>query len=103
MRFPTEHGCFELEGLPGCRQIVVSTNAFIEEEYRGKGNGNKAHQSRLQLMRELRYDYAICTVVSTNEAQRHILASNGWKKLDEFKSRVTKNTVELWSRKIERI
>lgn len=91
-------GFYELNTFPGCNQIVVSNHAFIEKGERGKGLGNEAHFQRLSKMRELGYDYALCTVVKDNEAQIHILEKNGWRKLDEFWNRETEHQVLIYGR-----
>lgn len=98
MRFPSEAGFYELNKFPGCNQIVVSNHAFIYEHMRGKGLGQLQHGERLDKAQELGYDYMLATAVSTNEVEKHILAKNGWKKLDEFRSTETGRVVELWGR-----
>lgn len=108
MRFVAEdeHGLvvghFELEKFPGSNQIAISSHAFIEEEHRGKGYGKAAAEDRVMLARRLGFDYLLCTVVSTNAVQRHILEQLGWSCLDEFDNRVTDNTVCLYGRRVEK-
>lgn len=97
-RFSTPSGFYELNPFPGCNQIVVSNHAFVREGARGKGVGSSAHQARLQHIKELGYDYAICTVVSTNEPQINILVKNGWVCIGAFHNRETGNMVQIWGR-----
>lgn len=94
-------GFFELNPFPGCNQIVVSNHSWIPPEQRGQGKGTVIHKERLQKIRLLGYDYAICTVKATNEAQINILNRNGWKCLDEFLNRETGNVVLIFGRKMQ--
>lgn len=88
----------EFSDLPGCPQIAVSHYVFARDAPKGRGFGQAAHKERLNLMQRLGYDIAICTVVSTNTVEKHILEKNGWSKIHQFKSSKTNNTVELWAR-----
>lgn len=90
----------ELTTLPGCSQVVVSHGVFVPPKSRGNGIGKQGQLKRLRLMEELGYDYALCTVESTNDAQIHILTSNGWKKLSSFKSSKTGHKVYIFGRNI---
>lgn len=88
----------EISDLPGCPQIAVSHYVFMRDGQKGQGKGQVAHKERIKLSQELGYDYILCTVISTNELEKHILKKNGWKKLDSFKSSKSKNEVEIWGR-----
>lgn len=90
----------EIDNLPGCDQVGVIHNVFTPPNNRKKGNGKEAHQLRLRMMDDLLYDYALCTVVSTNETEKSILRKSGWQFLSQFKSRKTQNVVELWGRSV---
>jgi L-amino acid N-acyltransferase YncA len=103
MRFGNEQGHYELNPFPGCAQLVVSNHAFIKPDYREVGHGQKQHAERLDKMQELGYDYALCTIISTNSIQRHIAAKNGWRKLDQFTNSETNNTVEIWGRMVGKL
>lgn len=87
----------EFSDLPGCPQIAVSHYVFARDVKTGKGRGQIAHRERLKMMKELGYDKAICTVVSSNPVEKHILDKHGWKKIDEFRSTKSANNVEIWS------
>lgn len=100
MRYADENGFYELNDFPGCSQIVVSNNALIYKHKRGKGRGQEAHHFKLKKAKIMGYDYMLCTVISTNAVQIHILEKNGWKKLDEFVSRKTENTVIIYGRQL---
>ena len=98
MRFSNGYGVCEIDNLPGCSQLAVSHSVFVLPQYRGKGQGRNNHLLRLERMRDMKYDAAICTVNSTNLKEKKHLEEFGWKKLMEFKSRKTENTVELWGK-----
>ena len=91
----------EISDLPGCPQIAVSHYVFLREGQKGKGQGQRAHRDRLQLMKEAGYDYALCTVIGQNAVERHILEKHGWKPLDSFSSTKTQNSVELWGKPLK--
>jgi GNAT superfamily N-acetyltransferase len=94
-------GFYELNPFPGCNQIVVSNHSWVAPEHRGKGLGTVIHKERLDVMKVLGYDYAICTVKLGNVAQINILNKNGWKCLDEFLNRETGNTVLVFGRRLQ--
>lgn len=97
-RYATQFGFYEISSFPGCNQLAISTHAFILPQYRGTGKGQEAHEQRLAKLREMHYDYAICTVKSTNEPQLAIMRKNGWKQLDEFFNRETNNRVFIFGK-----
>lgn len=101
MRHGTSLGAYSLTELPGCPQVCVSHGAFLRKKHRGRGYGDYEHTQRLNEVKKLGYDLAICTVVSTNEAQKHILQKNGWHFCISFLSSNTGHVVELWARGID--
>ena len=88
----------EIDTMPGCSQIGISHAVFRPVIKRGKGQGGLAHKGRLTHMEDLGYDYALCTVDMSNEAQLHILKKYGWHQIDEFISSKTGHTVGLFGR-----
>lgn len=99
MRYADDIGGFyELNPFPGCNQIVVSNHSWIPPEQRGKGNGTDIHDARLTKIRELGYDYALCTVRSVNLPQLLILKKAGWKHLDTFDNKETGHTICLYGK-----
>lgn len=101
-RYAHEGASYQLTELPGCDQVVVSHGAFVPTHIRGKGIGDRAHKHRLSHIKELGFDYAVCTVDAANVAQIKILTKNGWHKLQEFVSSKTAHTVQLWGVTITR-
>jgi len=101
MRYPDGIGGFyELNPFPGCNQIIISNHSWIPQEQRGKGQGGKVHQFRLKMAENLGYDYILCTVKADNIPQIRILEKNGWKRLDSFDNRETKNLVFLYGKQL---
>lgn len=100
MRYRQEGGFSELNSFPGCNQLVISNHSFVFPHLRGLGIGNKNHVVRLKLMEELGYDYALCTVIETNEAQIRILSNNNWTLLDKFYNKETGNIIRIYGRSI---
>jgi hypothetical protein len=88
----------ELDSLPGCSQVVISHSVFSVSPFKGEGSGKRAHAERLGHMRQLGWDYALCTVNMNNAAQLAILTRFNWKKLDEFNSDKTKHIVGLFGK-----
>lgn len=87
----------EITTLPGCSQVGVSHSVFALPDVRGKRFGSATNRHRQETaFGYLAYDYMLCTVESTNLVQKNILTQNGWMFLDQFISRKTGHTVELW-------
>lgn len=101
MRFANAQGFYELNPFPGCNQIVISNHSCIKKEKRGQGLGTIEHKYRLEHIKELGYDYAICTVKSDNVPQIKILIKAGWKWLDSFHNKETENDVQIFGKVIE--
>lgn len=99
MRFSTfgVHG--EITTMPGCSQVAISHAVFSRE--RGVGNGTKANDARTAYMKEIGYDYALCTVSSENEHQIAIMRKNGWRLLDTFTSSKTGHVVGLYGKELK--
>jgi RimJ/RimL family protein N-acetyltransferase len=103
MRYTTTYvpgGFYELNPFPGCNQIVVSNHAFIPKEHRGKGLGSMAHKHRLEHIKQLGYDYVMCTVHENNEPQIKILENNGWTYLDFFLNKETSKLLRIYGKRI---
>lgn len=99
-------GHWALTGMPGCpKTVAISHDVVVFDGNRGKGRGKLQHVARLSKAVELGYSYLICTVNSKNEVEKHILATNGWARIDSFIPLTRPPTdgsyVEVWSRKME--
>lgn len=98
MRVATGLAYGELTSLPGSSQIVVSHDVFIPPAMRGNGAGTLAHAARCQVMRDLGYDYALCTINGANTPQARILDKAGWRVLDAFQSTKTEHQVVIYGK-----
>lgn len=95
-RFAAEDGAFEIDSLPSQCQVAICHGFYIKPDSRGKGKANELKQYQNACVQELGYNYAICTVVANNYAQKRVLANNGWAKLTEFYSERQDEDVEIW-------
>lgn len=93
-------GFYEINSFPGCPQIAVSNHAFILPGEHKKGYGTKFHGQRLKEMKELGFDYVLCTVATQNEFQKKILRGFAWKWLSSFSNKETGSVVELWGKEL---
>lgn len=91
-------GFYEINSLPGCPQVAVSNQAFIGPQYRKQGYGTRYHEQRLKEMKELGYNYVICTVNADNTPQLAILKKFDWKELSRFKNVQTSHDVILFGK-----
>jgi len=84
---------FKLYRMPHCCGILISCNAFVNKEFRGKRVGTTLNMLRQDIGRVLGYSLLMCTDISQNAPQRKLLATNGWTDLKSFKNKRTGNTV----------
>ena len=94
-------GFYEINSFPGCPQIAISNHAFINPKYRNKGYGKIFHAKRLREIKELGFDYILCSVKANNVFQKKILRRFGWSRFSVFPNKETGNFVELWGRSTE--
>lgn len=92
---------YSLSPFPGNCGIVVSHNAWIDTDQRGYGLGQYFHEERLKFIKDLGYSCGICTVISTNTAEKNLLLKNNWKRVYSFLNKRTSNTCEIWVKDIE--
>lgn len=97
-RFANEFGSCQVTSLPGSPQVAVSHGVFVLPQFRRKGYGDANHKARLKRMKEMHFDYVVCTVDETNGAEMKNLTDNGWDPLDKFVSSVTGHTIFLMGR-----
>ncbi len=90
-------GEFYLSDLPGNAEVGVSHGTYIHELHRGRGIGQQQHADRLAEATKLGYLALVCTVNSSNLAEKHILSKNGWKSVWTFKNK-DDELVELFVR-----
>ena len=96
MRFALTEGAYEIDSLPSQPQVAHCHGFFVYHELRGMGHAHTLKQHQWKTLRDLGYDYATCTVCSSNAAQKRVLERSGWSKLAEFTSSKTGEPVEMW-------
>lgn len=77
-------GAFEISSLPGQSQVAVTHAFVVPFGQRGLGLGHKLKAQQNTLLKELHYDYALCTVSDANVAQKRVLEKAGWQRLTAF-------------------
>lgn len=89
-------GVFEVSPLPGQPQVAHCHALFVPPEYRGKGFGKVLKAAQNKYLQEQLFDYAFCTVLENNKAQKRILEQSGWEYKDLFFDRRQGCYVEVW-------
>ena len=84
---------FSMSEFPGCCGIVISHNTTVYKKYEGKGINTFLQEIKEDIAVSNGYSKMLATVVSTNEAEIHILEKAGWRKALEFVNKRTGNTV----------
>lgn len=102
MRFATSSGAYEIDSLPSQPQVANCHAFFVQKDLRGQGQAHalKTHQN--MMLAALGYDFATCTVCSSNAAQKRVLTRAGWARLASFVSSKTGEEVELWGLAVEK-
>ena len=95
-RYAVGHGAFEVDSLPSQVQVAICHGFFVDPAARGKGHSHQTKRAQTEVLKGLAYDYAICTVVSSNQAQKRVLEKAGWECIAEFVSRRQDERVEIW-------
>lgn len=96
MRFSLSFGAYEIDSLPSQPQVAHCHGFFVQSAQRGRGLAHTLKHHQAEKLAELGYDYATCTVCSSNSAQKQVLQRAGWRMLSSFVSRKTGEPVELW-------
>lgn len=74
--FNHQIGCMHLEPLNG--DIIWSQSVNINDEFAGKGLGQNLLKLRIEAARVFGFKEYWCSVVETNERQKHILQKHGF-------------------------
>jgi GNAT superfamily N-acetyltransferase len=96
MRFSTDIGCFEIDSMPSQCQVAIAHGFFIHEHKRGQGLASVLHARQIKELRNLGYDYAICTVSGDNPAQSKAIKNAGWTLTNTFYNRRISKQTEVW-------
>lgn len=86
---------FSLSELPGCCGILVSHNAHVCQEYRGRGVGTLLNELRIHMAHKFRYSILLCTTDIYNKAENKVLDRNKWKSIQKFKNERTGNSISV--------
>ena len=95
-RYSFSYGAFHITAVPGQPQLAHCHGFFVPIDFRGLGYGNKLKKKQMEMLARGQFDYATCTVDSSNHAQRAILEKNGWTQLSSFSNRRNGSETELW-------
>ena len=96
MRYPTAYGSYEIDSLPSQPQVAHCHAFFVPVGLRGQKLAHLLKKHQNEVLAKLHYDFATCTVCSSNAAQKRVLARAGWARLASFTSSKTGEEVELW-------
>ncbi len=98
-RHSAGYGAYIIEPMPSQAQLALCHGFYVQHDMRGRGLAHtlKAYQGG-QLEAD-GYDYAICTVDGSNEAQRKVLQAAGWQKLAEFANSKTGGVTMIYGGK----
>ncbi len=61
---------FEIDSLPSQCQVAICHGFFVKPEARGQGLAHLAKMEQARLLKDLAYDYAICTVMQPGAEAR---------------------------------
>ena len=86
---------FNLSQLKGGCGVVISTGAWVNDKYRGKGIGTILNKFRQDISLYLDYTVMLCTDVDTNKHQKNILSKAGFNHVHTFKNKRTSNIVNI--------
>lgn len=92
---------FTLAEQKNCCGILVSTQTFVDNEYRKQGIAQEMMPLKEALAKEFGYSCLLATVnITGNPAEKHILEKFGWTMHTSFKNSRTKNTVGIFSKNL---
>lgn len=95
-RYALTCGAFEIDSLPSQCQIAVCHGFYVNPAARKQGFGHVLKTEQMEVLQHLNYNFAICTVVSSNVAQKKILERSGWEFMRKFYSERQDEHVEVW-------
>ena len=99
-RFAAGPAAFEIVSAPSQPQIAWCHGFFVAPAARGKGHAHQAKRAQEEILRGLAYDYALCTVMASNHAQKRVLEKAGWNYLVDFPSGRQDALIEIWGHPI---
>ncbi len=100
-RFAVGHGAFNIESLPSQPQVAICHGFFVAPNTRGQGFSHQLKKAQAEIFKGLAYDYAICTVMADNKAQKSVLEKAGWVQLAGFYSARQDAQIEIWGAEVQ--
>lgn len=100
-RFSVGSGAFEVDSLPSQPQVAICHGFFVAPSARGQGFSHQLKKAQAEILKGLAYDYAICTVMASNEAQKRVLEKAGWAPLAGFYSARQDAQIEIWGAEVK--
>lgn len=95
-RYAIEFGVYEIDSIPGQPQVAHCHSLYVRREHRGKGYGHELKRDQMKMLAQLGYDYATCTVDSSNDRQRAVLERAGWHHLQNIPNSKSNGVTQLW-------
>lgn len=93
----TDYGHYSLMPMPNQPSVALCFGFQIKPEYRGQGNGHELKAHQMKTLAEKGFRFALCTIKSSNNAQRRILTKAGWTPASNaFFSPSTGKFTEVW-------
>jgi len=92
---------FDLEIMPGCRGILVSTHTYVHERFRNMGINTFLQKVKNRIAKENDFSLLLATTRRDNDPEVHILETSGWKKIHEFGNKKTYNDVIFWVKEVK--
>lgn len=90
---------FTLVQQTNCCGILVSTQTYVEKEYRGQHMAQDMMPLKAAIARHFGYSMMMATVnISGNPAEAHILEKDGWRQVQEFVNSRTTNRVGVFTK-----
>lgn len=96
MRYSTPAGAYEIDSVPSQPQVAHCHGFFVHHEFRGKGLAHDLKTHQCLMLAKLGYNFATCTVCSSNLAQKRVLTRAGWSRIAAFGSTKSGSDVEVW-------
>lgn len=89
---------FKLVSMPGCCGVLISTDSWVHESWRGRGIGKLMQTMKEWFARELKIGCLLATVVKGNQPEENLLRKTGWRPVSEFVNPKTGNTINVWKK-----
>ena len=92
---------FNLALLPGCCAYLVSHHTFVEKESQNRGYAKRLQIVKADIAKAAGFSSMLCTVISDNAAEIHILETHGWQRTREIRNRRTGNIVYSYQKDLK--